>query len=293
MIKNILKAQLVALLVISAGFSILVAQAEESVESVENTLPICDHNADGVRNLSDVALFAQCTDTFDVNGDGIHDLTDISLYASNNQNDQWCATEFVCEPISVSEETVVYSGGSSSISLAEISNVAGEASCAEVTITWSTSLDSISWLVYGVDEDNLNLEYKSEDKAKEHSVVLKDLEEGQTYYYTVKATSSDGITKKTGYEFTVLSGCSSNIIPEVLGEKIEEEDVSEVCNYLEPDEDVLGQTEWADGTLLRGCGPEVYRIENQTKRHIKSLEELFNYIGQRIYNVTDNILNLF
>ena len=89
---------------------------------------------------------------------------------------------------------------------------------------------------------------------------------------------------------------NQSIEPEVLGEKIESTPKpaeEEVCTYNTPDQDVLGQTEWADGTLLRGCGPEVYVIENQQKRHILSLEDLFQYIGQRIYNVTNNILNLF
>ena len=72
-----------------------------------------------------------------------------------------------------------------------------------------------------------------------------------------------------------------------MGEK------EEVCTYSTPDEDVLGKTDWEDGTLLRGCGPEVYRIENQEKRHVTSFSELLNYIGERIYNVTNDILDLF
>ena len=72
--------------------------------------------------------------------------------------------------------------------------------------------------------------------------------------------------------------------PQVLG-------VKEVA--CEGDEDISDQTEWADGSLLRGCGSQVYIIENQQKRHIKSLSELFNYIGQRIYNVKNTVLNLF
>lgn len=67
-------------------------------EEPATTLPVCDHNGDGARNLSDVALFAQCQSTFDVNGDGMHSLADISLYAANNQNNAWCATNFVCNP---------------------------------------------------------------------------------------------------------------------------------------------------------------------------------------------------
>jgi hypothetical protein len=74
------------------------------------------------------------------------------------------------------------------------------------------------------------------------------------------------------------------IVPEVLGEKLSN------CKI---DQDVVGQTKWADGTLIRGCDNKVYRIENQVKRHISSLKDLFKYIGQRIYNVTDEIVALF
>ncbi len=63
-----------------------------------NGLAVCDINNDGVRNLSDVSLYAGCVGTFDVNGDGVHDLSDVSLYASNNQNNAWCHTNFRCVP---------------------------------------------------------------------------------------------------------------------------------------------------------------------------------------------------
>jgi hypothetical protein len=70
----------------------------------------------------------------------------------------------------------------------------------------------------------------------------------------------------------------------VLGEKVSN------CKI---DSAVAGQTEWADGSLIRGCDNKVYRIENQVKRHIVSLKDLFKYVGQRINNVTDEIVALF
>ncbi len=70
----------------------------------------------------------------------------------------------------------------------------------------------------------------------------------------------------------------------VLGEKISD------CKI---DADVAGQIQWADGSLIRACDMKVYRIENQNKRHIVSIKDLFKYIGQRIYNVTDDIVALF
>jgi hypothetical protein len=62
------------------------------------TLVVCDHNGDGFRTLADLAIFAGCTTTFDVNGDNLHNLVDLALYGSNNQDDAWCETNFVCVP---------------------------------------------------------------------------------------------------------------------------------------------------------------------------------------------------
>jgi len=53
-------------------------------------LNFCDHNYDGKIDLSDVALFENCKDTFDANDDGKHDLTDIGLYSANYQDIKWC-----------------------------------------------------------------------------------------------------------------------------------------------------------------------------------------------------------
>ena len=286
-----IKKQLVAFLVIIASFSALAASAEEPVAQFTDapaTLAICDHNGDHVRNLSDVVIFAGIKDTFDVNDDGIHDLSDLGLYATNNQDDDWCALWFgeKVDNNQIAPKAAVSNGGDSNVWPPSVSDVADESLCSATTLTWKTSADSISWLIYGTDKDNLDQEYKSEDTSKTHLVTLEGLETGATYYYVVKATNEYGTTNSTTYELTLPSNCPA---PEVLGEKIQEE----VCTYGTLDEDVLGQAEWADGTLLRGCGPEVYIIENQAKRHITSLEELVKYIGQRIYNVTSDILNLF
>ncbi len=78
-------------------FACVPVEIQTSSVITPNTLPICDHNADGVTNLSDVSLFATCIDTFDANGDGVHGLADLSLYASYNQDSAWCATNFVCD----------------------------------------------------------------------------------------------------------------------------------------------------------------------------------------------------
>ncbi|RJQ35736.1 hypothetical protein C4566_00045 [Candidatus Parcubacteria bacterium] len=279
-------------------------QAEEISSSVQE-LAICDHNGDKSRNLSDVSYFASCAETFDANGDGAHDLTDVSLYSENNQDNNWCSTTFVCDPSDPAKTPQSAGGSGSGTILAtppEVSGVNAQVSCNQVDITWSTSKDSLTWIVYGLVDEAGN-EYKSETYKSSgvfstyslnHNFSLSDLAAGTSYNYVIKTMSPAGKgLSSEKFTFTTLTAEECGL---VLGEKIvaeETEENTEVCSYLQPDQDVLGQTEWADGTLLRGCGPEVYIIENQTKRHINSLSELFNYIGQRIYNVTNDILDLF
>ena len=82
----------------ATSFMCVPEEAQETQETDSDTLAICDHNGDGLRNLTDVALFAECVDTFDGNDDGVHDLSDTSLYSSNNQSNTWCASDFVCHP---------------------------------------------------------------------------------------------------------------------------------------------------------------------------------------------------
>ncbi|MBT4849902.1 hypothetical protein HON36_03550 [Candidatus Parcubacteria bacterium] len=267
---------------------------EVETTDVVNTLDICDHNGDNVRNLTDVVMLAECADTFDVNGDGIHNLVDVTLYASNNQDNAWCASEFVCDPTPV--ETANMSGGG--VSAPDVSKLSSEISCEQVDLTWETSKDSLTWIVYG-QTTGYGDEFASEDFSSAHNFSLFGLPYDTTYNYMVKTKAIAGASKNDyNYSFTTPSAESCGVVlgkkisiedpePKVLGEK------EEVCTYSTPDEDVLGKTDWEDGTLLRGCGPEVYRIENQEKRHVTSFSELLNYIGERIYNVTNDILDLF
>ena len=65
---------------------------------------VCDHNNDGLYNLSDIALFAGCQKTFDADDDGDHDLTDVVLYASNHDDQTWCE-QYLPECAPEAEET--------------------------------------------------------------------------------------------------------------------------------------------------------------------------------------------
>lgn len=234
------------------------------------------------------------------------DLSDVSSVASviSAENQAACLEllnlDLECTK-KVQPPSAFTSGG---VTSPEVFSINSAVSCNQVDITWNTSNDSLTWLVYG-ETNEYGQEYKSEDYTANHAVSLFDLPYDTTFNYMVKTLSSYGGSKESNnLEFNTLSAAECGVVlgekitqevpePKVLGVKEDEEKPADVCTYGTPDEDVLGQTEWADGTLLRGCGPEVYRIENQTKHHIKSLEELFNYIGQRIYNVTNDILDLF
>lgn len=217
-------------------------------------LAICDHNGDGLRNLSDVPLLAACQNTFDANGDGVHDLSDISLYASMNQDANFCHKTFVCVATStpavelIIETPVISNNGGSS------SNGVGLAIC-DHNGDNVRNLSDVA--LFAEIKDSLNLSQIAE--------------------YAQNNQNDDWCSANYGQQ-------NPEIVPEVLGEKLS------TCNI---DNDVAGRTEWAEGSLIRGCDMKVYRIENQTKRHILSLKDLFKYIGERIYNVTDDIVALF
>lgn len=221
-------------------------------------LAICDHNRDGLRNLTDVAIFAGCKDTFDANGDGVHNISDIPVYTSNNQNNDFCYNDFKCTPdrIEVPVEPIIeepiVSRGSSNSGLAicdhnndgyrNLTDVSMFASCQD---TFDANNDGVH---------NLS------DVA-----LYTSMNQNNDFCYN---------------DFV----CSPTTTPQVLG-------IKEVNCKI--DKDVAGQTQWADGSLIRGCDMKVYRIENQEKHYIKNLQELFRYIGQRIYNVADEVVNLF
>lgn len=56
--------------------------------------PMCDMNGDGVRNLVDVALFAQVRNIMDLNGDGVSNLIDLSIFQTNRHIRGWCYKTF-------------------------------------------------------------------------------------------------------------------------------------------------------------------------------------------------------
>jgi hypothetical protein len=218
-------------------------------------LPICDHTGEGLRNLSDVSEFAECKDTFDADGNGIHDLNDISIYASMNQDNAFCRDTFKC--IATSTPAVIESIGETSVRSnngGSSSNSVGLNICDHNGDTFRNLSDVA---LFAEIKDTLNLSQIAD--YAEHN-------QDDTWCAANYGAKKVETTAK------------------VLGEKLSN------CKI---DTDVAGQTEWAEGSLIRGCDMKVYHIENQAKRHIVNLKDLFKYIGQRIYNVSDDIVALF
>lgn len=223
-------------------------------DTATTTVAVCDHNNDDVRNLTDVVMFSTCKDTFDVNGDNKHDLSDLALYTEKNQDNDFCAN-FVCDPSKVLpvENTPVIGGG-----------VSNSVAVCDHNNDKVRNLTDVAMFASCKDTFDMNNDGKHD---------LADLA-----LYT--ENNQDDTFCKNNFK------CEPNkvIKPSVLGEQVKN------CKI---DQDVVGQTQWADGSLIRGCDMKVYRIENQKKYHIKSLKELFKYIGQRIHNVADEVIDLF
>lgn len=81
---------------------------------------------------------------------------------------------------------------------------------------------------------------------------------------------------------------------EVSNNNTEEEKITENTDSSEQDKEikVLGVSyePYSDKVLLRSSDKKIYIIEGQVKKHIISLSELIKYVGQTIYDVTDEEL---
>lgn len=192
----------------------------------------------------------------------------------------------------------------------DISNVQVATSCQnDATITWSTSKDSLTWMVWGSTQ-SYGQENEGTEYTANHSITLTGLEPGATYHYLVKSKGLDGSSRNdSDRTFTVptTESCGSGpeepkepeepgpVPPEVLGVK----DIA--CDFLRPsgshgpDKDIDNIFQYPDGSLLRdACSPEmmVYLIREQKKWHVPNLQYLADhFLGQRIYNVLTDVLD--
>lgn len=191
----------------------------------------------------------------------------------------------------VEADQIPVSGGSGGSIAPNISSIYTAPQCTNTVISWLTSSSVPTWIVYGTKSGVYTNEYKDNLNATGHSITLIDLKPATTYYFQIKMEKLGG-TVVTSEErtFTTNTNCG-----QVLGQKIKECTWNwRVDGSTGPDSDVVGVTQFSDGTLLRGCSsPAIYRIENQKAVHLRTLKELSKYIGQRIYNVLDSTLNLF
>jgi hypothetical protein len=83
-----------------------------------------------------------------------------------------------------------------------------------------------------------------------------------------------------------------------FGQKINNIDYWVLSEYkniigLTPTQQVLGAKQYATGTLVRTPDGKIYIIENQGPRHIISQEELKNYGGKKIYDVSYEVINSY
>ncbi|MBU1203044.1 DUF5011 domain-containing protein [Patescibacteria group bacterium] len=193
---------------------------------------------------------------------------------------------------------------------ADASNIKAAVSCEEVVISWDTSEDSLTWMLYG-ETDTYGNENKGTDFDSSHSVALSGLTPGSVYHYIVKTQDFDG-AQKTDYDHTFTT-MTAEQCGTVLGEKIEEEPTEPepqvlgekemTCNFLRPsgshgpDKDIEGVFEFPNGSLLRDiCNKEmyVYLLRDQKKWHVPNWQYLNdNYRGQRIYNVLTSVLDAY
>lgn len=179
-------------------------------------------------------------------------------------------------------------GGRTSI----ISNVNSDISCVGNVLSWVTSKNSNSWVVYGTTPDEYTEEYKDNTKKTGHSIILPDLDPNTTYYFKIKSDGETTVKESAEYSFITMSAAQCG---QVLG-------VKEVatCDYVRPshshgvDVDVMNVFEFPDGTLLRdGCHADlsVYLIKDQMKWHVPNWQYLNDhYRGQRIYNVMSEVV---
>jgi hypothetical protein len=59
------------------------------------------------------------------------------------------------------------------------------------TISWQTDREANSTVRYGTKEENLNLSITDADETTEHELIIKELEEETTYYFTVISASTE------------------------------------------------------------------------------------------------------
>ncbi len=77
-------------------------------------------------------------------------------------------------------------------------------------------------------------------------------------------------------------------------EEVEEDETAQEAEAVSEEEGTEeAQTEYAEGTLLRGSDKKIYVVKNGMLEHIRSLAQLRLYAGQKIYDVADGVISGF
>lgn len=179
----------------------------------------------------------------------------------------------------VAEQRSSGGGGGGGIIPLNIFNVQNSLIGNSANITWETSRQSLTWMLYGT-STSYGSEYQSVNYNTAHTLALTDLEPGTTYHYQIRAKdSANNSTYDIDRTFTTLG-----TFPQVLG-------IKENACTPDVDGDIKGVMQFIAGSLIRGCGPEVYHVLGNNVYHIPSWQYLHDhYFAQRIYNVTDEVI---
>ncbi len=174
-------------------------------------------------------------------------------------------------------------GGGGGFIPINIFNVQSSVAINSANITWETTRASLTWMLYGT-STSYGSEYQNTNYHATHTIALADLLPNTTYHYQIRAKDSGN---HTSYDidrtFTTLN-TSGQLPPQVLG-------IKEIACKPDIDGDIKGIMEFITGSLVRGCGPEVYHVLGNEIYHIPNWQYLHdNYFAQRIYNVTDEVI---
>ena len=163
-------------------------------------------------------------------------------------------------------------------------NIQAQTATSSANVTWGTTLPSHTWIVYGTTTE-YGKEFRNTVYGVSHSAALNNLLPNTTYHYQLRAFDNNTNVVYDVDRTFVTNG--NGIPPQVLGTK-------EFACVPDIDGDIKDISKFADGVLLRGCGPEVYHIVNGKKFHIPSWQYLHdNYFAVRIYNISDENLVQF
>jgi hypothetical protein len=125
-------------------------------------------------------------------------------------------------------------------------------------------------------------EYQGANYHTSHTLDLTSLLPGTVYHYQIRAKDANN---NTIYDID-RTFTTPGIVPQVLGTKEEDN----TC-IPEVDGDIIGVMQFIAGSLIRGCGPEVYHVLGNKVYHIPNWQYLHdNYFAQRIYNVRDEVI---